>query len=96
MNITFKKKEILDLIKAWLLISLAFAILINNPLNNGKGFLITLMICLITAGLSFVIHELSHKYIATKYYCLTEFKANNFMLIAAIIMSFAGFIFAAP
>jgi len=99
MKITFKNEEIIDLLKAWFMISLAFGILITGSLSSyGKinGFLIALGIASITVGISFIVHELAHKIMALKYYCLAEFKANNVMLILAVIMSFANFIFVAP
>ena len=100
MRITFKKSEIKDLIKAWLAISLAFGILSMSALANTygaiNGFLISLAISLTTAGLGFVIHELAHKIVAQKFYCSAEFKSNDTMLIMAILMSFIGFIIAAP
>jgi len=96
--IHFSIKEILELVKGWLAISLAFAILYSNPLENGfsSSILIMLAISLLTAGLGFLIHELSHKLIAEKYGCQTMFVADNKMLLASIAMSFFGFIFAAP
>ena len=100
MKIEFKKKEITDLLKAWIAISIAFAIFSYKNLaavyGNVNGFMIALSISLATAGLGFVIHELAHKFIAIKHYCSAEFKSNDPMLALAILMSFAGFIVAAP
>lgn len=47
-------------------------------------------------GVGFVLHELMHKLIAQKYGCDAEFRAFNKMLWLAVIMSFFGFIIAAP
>jgi len=100
MKLVFKKREIFDLTKAWIAISLAFGILsmsIFAPyFGILTGFLFAFFVSLITAGLGFIIHELSHKFVAQKFYCSAEFKANNIMLLFAILMSFGGFIFAAP
>jgi Zn-dependent protease len=43
-----------------------------------------------------VLHELGHKIMARKYNCEEEFKADNIMLVLAVVMSVFGFVFAAP
>ncbi|MCC7574212.1 metalloprotease [Candidatus Woesearchaeota archaeon] len=99
MRLRFKKSELVDLIKAWFAISLAFGILSTSllrPLGLFNGFLVAFSISLVTAGFGFVVHELSHKFVAQKFYCSAEFKSNDLMLVFAVLMSFAGFIFAAP
>lgn len=100
MNLHFKKSELFDLFKAWFAISLAFGILSMHYLSpiygNITGFVIAFSVSLLTAGLGFIVHELAHKFVAIKYYCSAEFKSNDMMLILAILMSFAGFILAAP
>ena len=100
MQIEFKKKELFELFKAWLAISLAFGILLTPTLTNDfgsvNGFLIAFSISMITVGLGFVVHELAHKLTAQRFYCSAEFKANDIMLLLAVIMSFAGFVLAAP
>ena len=90
----FSKREIIDLFKAWLLISIAFSILLRESLNNNY-FLIFLFV-LLTAGLGFLFHELAHKLIAQRFGYFAEFYAFDKMLLIAVIFSFFGFIFAAP
>jgi Zn-dependent protease len=100
MRMSFSRKELFDLFKAWFAISLAFGILymgmISPVFGAVNGFFIALGISLITAGLGFVVHELAHKFVAQKFYCSAEFRSNDVMLVFAVLMSFAGFIFAAP
>lgn len=100
MYVRFKKKELIDLLKAWLILSFAFGIILSASLMPGlgsvNGFFISLLISLVTLGLGFIVHELAHKLVAQKFYCSSEFKANNTMLILAVLMSFAEFIIAAP
>ena len=100
MHLHFKKRELIDLFKAWLALSLAFAIILHTSLITEYGkinaFLIALGISLTVIALSFIVHELAHKLIAQKFYCDAEFKSNDNMLVLAILMSFLGFIFAAP
>ena len=49
-----------------------------------------------TVGIGFLLHEIAHKFVAQKYNCWAEFRADNKMLILMILMSFMGFLFAAP
>ncbi len=85
--------ELVDIAKAWFAISLAFAI----AFRGSYGFsLQVFLISLFTAGLGFLLHELGHKVLAQKYGCHAEFRSFDKMLIFALIVSFFGFIFAAP
>ena len=92
----FSDTEIEHLTKAWIAISLAFAILLSNGNIFSSDFGIMLLVSGFTVLLGFVLHELGHKYVAQRYNCFAEFRAFNGMLILAILMSFLGFIFAAP
>ncbi len=87
----FSKEEVRDLLKAWIAISVAFAILLR-----GENFLLSVLLSALTVGVGFLIHELSHKFMAQKYHCWAEFRSNDLMLLLAIAMSFLGFIFIAP
>lgn len=91
----FSKQELQELARAWLLLSIAFAILFTGFSLDVK-FAIAVLISGFTAGISFLLHELSHKYVALKYGCKAEFHAFDKMLWIAILLSFFGFIFAAP
>ncbi|MBW3002254.1 hypothetical protein KY338_03785 [Candidatus Woesearchaeota archaeon] len=91
----FSKTELMHLLRAWFIISLAFAIAFAGFTIDPR-FLIVVLIALFTVGVGFVFHELGHKYLAQKYGCWAEFRANNFMLGIALVFSFFGFIFAAP
>lgn len=95
MEIKFSKIEIRDLAKAWIIISIAFANVLTGTIF-GFEFLMNLLLAAITVGTGFLFHELGHKFMAQKYGCFAEFRANNRMLFIAIIISFFGFIFAAP
>ncbi|MBN2459842.1 hypothetical protein JXB28_06165 [Candidatus Woesearchaeota archaeon] len=90
MKITREMKE---LAKAWIAISIAFGVLINL---EGRSLGTSIMIAAITVGLGFLAHELAHRHYARKFGKHAEFKANNTMLIIAIVSSLFGFIFAAP
>ena len=93
----FSKIELRDLFFAWILISLAFAILLSgSDLSNISGLAISFFVSALTVGISFLFHELSHKFLAQRYKLWAEFRAFYNMLFFAIILSFFGFIIAAP
>lgn len=86
--------EIRDLLKAWIAISIAFAIVLRGI--AGLGFYQVFIVAFITVGTGFLLHELGHKFVAQRYGCFAEFRSFDQMLVLAILMSFLGFIFAAP
>lgn len=96
MRINTSKTEIQHISRAWLAISLAFAILMSGGLSLSLGFLTSFLIAAFTVGLGFLFHELAHKFVAQRYGCFAEFRAFDNMLILAVLMSFFGFILAAP
>ena len=85
--------EIRDILKAWIAISLAFAIALSHDL---AGFYSKFVMASLTVGIGFLLHEMGHKVVAQKYGCSAEFRSFDNMLLIAIAMSFFGFIFAAP
>ena len=94
-NISTSEKEIFDIIKAWVAISIAFAILLSGSIFSTK-FYTMFIISSITVGIGFLLHELGHKIVAQRYGCFAEFRAFDKMLILAVLMSFFGFLLAAP
>lgn len=86
-------EEIRDLIKAWAAISLAFAIVMGGL---SKNIVASFLISSLSVGLGFIFHEMAHKIVAQRYGCFAEFRANNQMLLFAIITSFLGIVFAVP
>ena len=103
-NIRTSQAELLDIAKAWVAISLAFAFVYANvTLFSGASgifsqrFLMVFGISLITAGIGFLFHELAHKLVAQRYGCVAEFRSFDQMLYLAVGLAFlVGFIFAAP
>lgn len=99
MRITFSRTEFHDLSKAWVLVSIAFAIALGGGLfyvRPNIDFLLGVIIAAVTVGTGFLLHELGHKVVAQRYGCWAEFRADNTMLLVAVITSFFGFVFAAP
>lgn len=100
------RTELVDIAKAWVAISFAFA-LIFSGINLMRGaslvrilsseFWIMFLISLFTAGLGFLLHELGHKFVAQHYGCAAEFRAMDQMLYFAVGLALVvGFLFAAP
>lgn len=94
-SLKFSEIELQDLFKAWVALSVAFAIMIGGDIFS-INFLYNFLLSAFTVGIGFLLHELGHKYVAQKYGCFAEFRSFDMMLVVAIAMSFVGFIFAAP
>lgn len=95
MNGKRDEHELVDLAKAWGAISLAFAIAMSGG-RPGADFAAGFAIAAFTVGVGFVFHELSHKFTAQSFGVRAGFESFDQMLVLAILMSFAGFILAAP
>jgi Zn-dependent protease len=93
-KINTSEREIRDLIKAWAAISLAFAMIMRGFAD--LSFYQAFIVAAITVGTGFLLHELGHKIVAQRYGCFAEFRSFDQMLLLAILMSFFGFVLAAP
>lgn len=93
-KINTSETEIKDLIKAWIAISIAFAIIMRGL--AGLGLYQVFIVAAVTVGTGFLLHELGHKLAAQRYGCFAEFRSFDQMLLLAVFMSFFGFVFAAP
>ncbi len=93
----FSETEISQLAKAWLAISLAFAIVWRGMAGlYGLNFGFIYLIAALTVGIAFLLHELAHKFVAQRYGCWAEFRSFDLGLGLAVVMSLLGFVFAAP
>ena len=90
----FTSSEVRDLIIAFIVISLCFAIV--NGGRDANAILSILPIVMVGVGAGFILHELGHKFVSMKYGYWAEFKLWPQGLIFALITSFFGFVFAAP
>ncbi len=104
-KIKTSKTELIDIVKAWVVLSLAFALVFGGISLFGGNlhkiasptFVILFLVSLFTAGIGFLLHELAHKFLAQHYGCIAEFRAFNQMLYLALgLAAVIGFIFAAP
>ncbi len=95
-QMSFSKIELDHLFKSWAVITFAFAIIMSRVLFSLE-FLYSLLISGIAVGFSFIVHELSHKFMAQKYHCKAEFRANFPMLGLMVVLALLfKVIFAAP
>ena len=94
-----------DLLIAWFVLGVAFTLGITGGLSlitnyskiSVESLIITFIVSLIAVGLSFVLHELAHKFTAMKFGYWAEFRKNTQMLIIAVVIAaITGIIFAAP
>jgi len=89
-HLRFSQIELKHLFIAWAAISFAFA----NILGGFSA--VSFLVAGLTVGIGFIFHELAHKFTAQRFGCVAEFRADYGMLGFAVLMSFMGFIFAAP
>ena len=106
-SIRFSRKELFDLLAAWLILSVAFALFLNpglldrwsyapDPTAIIAAFGESLVTSLLTVGVGFMLHELAHKVVAIRYGQVAAFQADYGMLFLALVSAMAGFLFAAP
>ena len=89
--------EIRDILISVTVLSVAFAIMFYRGGGWGGLSLLELIgISAVIVCLSFVIHELAHKFVAQKLGAWAEYRMYPFGLLLALMLSFMGVIFAAP
>jgi Zn-dependent protease len=98
--------ELKHLFISWLAISYAFAIMLawieleKKPASSeifGPFITDLFILSLVTVGISFIFHEMGHKFVAQQYGAWAEFRMSFGMLLLAIYMAWQiGILFAAP
>lgn len=97
MKLQFSEQEKHDLFVAWILVSIAFGIAFRKDADLQQfGIYKLILLSALTVGIGFLVHELGHKYIGQKYGKYAEFHASIPFLVLSVVMSFFGFVFAAP
>ncbi len=86
--------EVRDIAAAIAILTVAFYFIIGAGGSESVLYYVGLAALTVVAG--FFIHEMSHKIVARRYGCWAEFRADYRMLGLALIMSFFGFLWAAP
>ncbi len=91
------RRERLDLVIAWLAISIAFTLIFIRNHVDPLTALAYFGISLLTVGVGFVLHELAHKFTAMRFGFWAEFRKDNQMLLVAVVLAaLVGVVFAAP
>lgn len=87
--------EIRDILAALAALTIAFYLVIYGR-GIGPDTLRYLGLAALSVFAGFLVHELSHKFVARRYGCWAEFRADYRMLGFALVTAFFGFLFAAP
>jgi len=86
--------EIRDILVALAALTIAFYLIIYGRIGPDTVYYLGLAALSVFAG--FLVHELSHKFVARRYGCWAEFRADYRMLGFALVTAYFGFLFAAP
>ena len=93
-------REIQELAIADIVLTLAFTLILsggsNGLANSPLTFLYILPISFIAVSLTFVLHELMHKFVAQRYGAIAAFKTSLNGLLITIVSSFFGFLIGIP
>ncbi len=105
----FSRVELRDIAISILVLALSFTLIYASRHNRfimtaferffGEGALTYVglfLLCVVLVVISFLLHELGHKFTAQKHGLWSEYRMFPAGLIFSVILSFAGFLFAAP
>ena len=93
----FENKEINDIVISAIALAVAFAIAFNGGIVNIFSFSFDLVvIAFVAVSISFILHELAHRFLARHYGFYAEYKMWPQGLGLALLFSLFGFVFAAP
>lgn len=94
----FSEIEKKDLLKAWVVISLAVAVAQLGGVTFALPLIVRIfVIYALTVGISLLAHEvLGHKFLAQHFGLFAEFRADDLLLMLALLTSFLGFVFIIP
>lgn len=93
-------QEIKDLVLADIVLTLAFAFVFGGGtsqiIRSPLSFLSLVSISFIAVSLSFVLHELMHKFVAQRFGAIAAFKTSLNGLLITVVTSFFGFLIGIP
>ncbi|MFP4627980.1 MAG: metalloprotease [Halobacteriales archaeon] len=94
----FDRRERVDLAVAWAVLGVAFALFVGGPgvVVDPPRAAWLLGLCLVTAGVGFLGHELAHKLVAERLGRRAAFRADYQMLLVAVLTALVGVLVAAP
>jgi Zn-dependent protease len=85
--------ERIDLFLSWIVLVIGFSLVLGGRRVPSIDLIV---VSALGVGTGFLLHELAHKFIAQRYGYWAEYRANRSGLLIIILMSFMGFILAAP
>jgi len=87
--------EMRDIAVALVILTLAVFFIFYMP--DGRGAAYYLIVSAVAVSAGFFAHEMSHKFVARRYGCWAEFRADFKMLLLSVVIAFfVGFLYAAP
>lgn len=92
----FSRAEVRNVLSAWVALSFAFYIADRSGSLGALGLFLGMPISLATVGLGFVVHEVTHKFVAQRQGFWAEFRVWRLGVALALASSLLGIIFAAP
>ena len=95
----FSKEEISDIIISTLALGFIFSWNFQLVTGNFAQFIVTALLTTLIVGLSFIPHELMHKYFANRFHCHARYEMWKTGLLIALglaVISNGSFVFAAP
>ena len=92
-SVKFGADELFDLLLSWIVLIIGFSLVMSGRQIPGLGLILA---AALGVGTGFLLHEMAHKFVALRYGYWAEYRANRSGLLFIIVMSFMGFIFAAP
>jgi len=94
----FSDIEKRDLFKAWAVISLTVTVAELGGVTFSPPLMVRVfVIYALTVGVSLLAHEvLGHKFLAQRFGLFAEFRADDLLLMLALLTSFLGFVFIIP
>lgn len=104
----FSRRELGDIAVSMIVLSLAFMILyrgdgrgsfswyLEHTYGSAERWAILFMVCLGLVFLSFLLHELGHKFTAQNFGMRSEYRMFPVGLVITLVSSMFGFLFAAP
>ena len=94
------RKELEDILIADLVLTIAFALVMVGGIENIAPligtFIYFLPISFVAVSLSFVLHELMHKFTAEKFGAIAGFRTSMYGLAITLLTSFFGFLIGIP
>ena len=98
---SFSRIEITHIIISMIVLTFAFAIAFPKSTVISGGFKLEdfpyhLLLSFLGIATAFFFHEISHKFMAQRYGLWAEYRMFPSGLLLSLILSFTGFVFAAP